>query len=350
MKARTRLVSFVGFGLVSLAACSKSQQAAPAAAAPAAPAAAAAPAGELKPAAATQAVAPSTPPAASSGEDAGKLKVKVFTASPEGFLVNATLVSGDKDAVLIDAQFQLSDAKHLAEQIKETKKHLTTIYVTHWHPDHYFGAGVLKEAFPDAKVVALPATVHEIKKTWEAKVKQWQPIFKENIPAKPLIPEPLTGTVLTVEGKSLEITGKVQGDSEDNSFVYIPTLKTVITGDIVYDGVYPWTAETTPAQRKAWAGTLDKIAELKPETVVPGHQKPDAADKPASLQFMKDYLAAYDEAISSSKTAADAQSKVKAKYNDLALDIILKIGTDAAYKKHPEHAGTTKKPEQPAKK
>ena len=67
--------------------------------------------------------------------------------------------------MLIDGQFTLADAHRLVGVILDGKKKLTTVYVTHAHPDHYFGLAVLKQAFPKAKLVALPATVAEIKKT-----------------------------------------------------------------------------------------------------------------------------------------------------------------------------------------
>ena len=154
-----------------------------------------------------------------------KLKLQVITASPEGFLVNSALLTGEKDALLIDAQFTLADAKKVVEAVKASGKNLTTVYVSHSHPDHYFGLVVLKEAFPTATFVALPKTVELIKKTWEGKVKQWKPMYKEAITDKPIIPEALTGTTLELEGEKLEITGEVQGDSEDNAFVWIPGLK-----------------------------------------------------------------------------------------------------------------------------
>jgi glyoxylase-like metal-dependent hydrolase (beta-lactamase superfamily II) len=95
-----------------------------------------------------------------------KLTATVFTGSPAGFLVDSTLVAGEKDAILIDAQFDLADAHRLVAMILESKKNLTTVYVTHFHPDHYFGLAVIQQAFPRAKLVALPAAVDEIKQTW----------------------------------------------------------------------------------------------------------------------------------------------------------------------------------------
>jgi glyoxylase-like metal-dependent hydrolase (beta-lactamase superfamily II) len=262
---------------------------------------------------------------------AGPLETKVFTASPGGFLVDSTLVTGDKDAILIDAQFDLADAHRLVAEILESKKNLTTVYITHAHPDHYFGLGVIHDAFPKAKLVALPATVREIEKTWQGKVKQWGPMYGALIPTKPLLPTALAGTKLELEGQTLEIHGGVQGDDAENSYVWIPSTKTVIAGDIVYRGVYAWTAETKPEQRKAWAKTLDDIAALHPTTVIAGHKDPKLDNSPAGLDHTKQYLAAFDAAVAASKTAAEAEQKLKAKFGDLQLDVILHIGAGAAF-------------------
>jgi glyoxylase-like metal-dependent hydrolase (beta-lactamase superfamily II) len=266
-----------------------------------------------------------TPPA-----PAPKLTLDVMTASPEGFLVTSTLVSGEKDAVLIDAQFTLADAKQVAEKVKASGKNLTTVYVTHFHPDHYFGFPAIAAEFPNAKLVALPATVTDIEKSWEQKVKQWKPMYKDAITDKPVIPQALEGTSIDVDGEKLEIVGGVQGDDENNSYVWIPSLGAAIGGDIVYDAVFPWTAETTPETRKAWSGTLDAISAKNPEIVVPGHQKPELKQDPKNLEFTKQYLKTYDEALAASKTAKDLEAKVKAQYPDVALDVILKLGAEAS--------------------
>ncbi|MCX7172150.1 MAG: MBL fold metallo-hydrolase [Proteobacteria bacterium] len=69
------------------------------------------------------------------------LTLKVFNSGKGGgggfdFSVNSAIVMGEKDAVLIDAQFTMSAAHRLVADILETGKRLTTIYITHWHPDH----------------------------------------------------------------------------------------------------------------------------------------------------------------------------------------------------------------------
>ncbi|HKO90743.1 MAG TPA: MBL fold metallo-hydrolase [Polyangiaceae bacterium] len=273
------------------------------------------------------------PPVADAAEPAApRLSLEVLTASPDGFLVTSTLITGEKEAVLIDAQFTLADAKAVAARIQATNKALTTVYVTHSHPDHYFGFPALKEAFPEAKLVALPATIADIEKTWQAKVKQWKPLYKEAITDQPIVPEPLAGNSIELEGEKLEIVGELQGDAAGNSYVWIPSLSTVVTGDLVYDQVFPWTAETTPETRTAWGATLDKLAALGAKSVVPGHQKPEQKQDPSNVQFTQGYLKAYDAALASSKTPEELQTKIKAQYPDAALDVVLKIGSEASLK------------------
>lgn len=259
------------------------------------------------------------------------LDVKVFTASPNGFLVTSTIVSGEKDAILIDAQFDLADAHRLVAELLESKKNLTTVYITHGHPDHYFGLQVIRDAFPKAKLVALPATVAEIKKTWKGKVAQWAPMYGNLIPQKPVLPTTLAGTKLTLEGQTLEVHGPVQGDDAGNSYVWIPSAKTVVAGDTVYRGVFAWTAETNPEQRKTWAKTLDEIAALKPTQVIGGHKDPKLDNSVAGIEQTRQYLTAFDAALASSKTADELEQKMKAKYKDLQLDVIVHIGAAAAF-------------------
>ena len=134
-----------------------------------------------------------------------KLTLKVHTGRGQiGYDVNSTMISGEKDMLVIDPQFSLSEAHKLAAEILESKKHLAIIYVTHPHPDHLFGLAVLKQAFPDAKIVALPATVNAAKTGWPARQKFWFPTYGNNIPGpEPVLPEELASPVLTLEGRAV---------------------------------------------------------------------------------------------------------------------------------------------------
>jgi glyoxylase-like metal-dependent hydrolase (beta-lactamase superfamily II) len=67
---------------------------------------------------------------------------------------SATLIYGERDAVLVDAFLTVEQAHAAGEWIAASSKNLTTIYITHGHGDHFFGIGALLDRFPNAKAVA----------------------------------------------------------------------------------------------------------------------------------------------------------------------------------------------------
>src|SRR5687768_11984150 len=208
-------------------------------------------------------------------EAQSKFTLKVHTGRGQvGYDVNSTMIIGERDMVVIDPQFSLSEAHKLAAEILETKKRLTTIYSTHAHPDHLFGLAVLKQAFPAAKIVALPATVNAARTGWPARQKFWFPVYGNNIPGpEPVLPDELAAPVLTLEGEEFPITGGVQGaDGPGNSFVYVPSLQAVITGDIVFDHAY--FSVPRDAARENWSQTIARITALEPRIIIPGHEGP----------------------------------------------------------------------------
>jgi glyoxylase-like metal-dependent hydrolase (beta-lactamase superfamily II) len=111
------------------------------------------------------------------------LKLDVYNPVTAGiFPVSSVLVTGKKDAILIDAQFGKSQAEKVVEKIKASGKTLTTIYISHGDPDYYFGLDTIKTAFPNAKVLAAPQTVAHIKETVEGKKAYWDPILAADAP------------------------------------------------------------------------------------------------------------------------------------------------------------------------
>jgi glyoxylase-like metal-dependent hydrolase (beta-lactamase superfamily II) len=253
-----------------------------------------------------------------------KFTLKVHTGRGQvGYDVNSTMIVGERDMVVIDPQFSLSEAHKLAAEILETKKRLTTIYSTHAHPDHLFGLAVLEQAFPEAKIVALPATVNAAKTGWPARQKFWFPVYGNNIPGpEPVLPEELATPLLTLEGEEFPITGGVQGaDGPGNSFVWVPSLKAVISGDIVFDHVY--FGVPRDAARENWLKTIGQITALEPAIVIPGHEGPGATRDLRSIEFMKKYIADWDANVARSKTAAEMRANVLKQYAGLGMEFTL---------------------------
>src|SRR5229473_8572604 len=73
--------------------------------------------------------------------------------------ISSTLISGERDAVLVDTPITVEQARTLVNWILASGKSLTTIYATHGHGDHFFGTSTVLERFPSARFVARPEVI-----------------------------------------------------------------------------------------------------------------------------------------------------------------------------------------------
>ena len=249
---------------------------------------------------------------------AAPLQVQVYHPDANAiFGVASVLVSGARDAVLVDAQFSAADARALVAQIRASGKRLTTIYVSHGDPDYYFGLDVLTQAFPQAKLLASPATVAHIRQTQAQKLQVWAPKLGADAPQRIVLPQPLHGDRLLLEGRELQIVG-LDGATPDRTFVWIPSIKTVLGGIPVVAGEHVWMADTqTPASHAQWLATLQRIQALQPQRVIPGHFVPGAAQDLAAVRFTADYIRAFDEETAKAKDAAALVAAMQQRYPQL---------------------------------
>lgn len=244
---------------------------------------------------------------------AGPLKLEVYNPGHDAiFPVSSVLVTGDKDAVLIDAQFGASQAAKVVEKIRASGKNLTTIYISHGDPDYYFGLETIHAAFPNAKIVATPQTVAHIKESAAGKLAYWGPILKTDAPSATLLPEVLQGHTLTLEGKKLEIKGDAQ---PDRSFVWIPSLQAVVGGIPLANNLHVWMADTqTPASHTGWLATLAQIQKLKPKVVVPGHYLEGPSPSLNAAKYTADYIKAFDKHTATAKDSAELIEAMKKEF------------------------------------
>lgn len=273
-------------------------------------------------------------PAASAARPA--LQLDVYTAPPEGMSVSSTLISGPTEAILVDAQFRNSDAEKVAEKIAASGKKLKAIFLTHAHPDHYFGTAVLRRRFPGVPVYMTSAALKEFKQTVAAKIKQWGLVYKDEIPTEVPAPERLPRRKLKVDGQVVQVIADLQGDSKGptNSYVWVPSASSEVAGDIVFQRTHVWLAESSPKTRKAWLAALRKLAARHPKTVVAGHKRTaESPDSPGAIAFTRDYIRAFEAAKSSSHSAEELISKMKQSYSDAGLDAILTFAANAAFPK-----------------
>jgi glyoxylase-like metal-dependent hydrolase (beta-lactamase superfamily II) len=231
-----------------------------------------------------------------------------------------SLISGEHDAVLIDAGLRNADAAKIVDWIRATGKHLTTIYITHGHGDHFFGLNTILAAFPDARAVTTAAVIPEAKAQLSPELWQfWNTVFPGQLPEHPILPDALDGDTIDLEGHELRIMTVGQSDIPTSTIVYIPSLHAVITGDVAYNGIHQWLAQTDHEQRMQWIGSVEQIEALEPEIVVASHKRPDARDDdPATiLGNTKTYVRDFDQALSESHSAQELVDKMMVLHGNL---------------------------------
>ena len=154
-----------------------------------------------------------------------------FPTDEHGFFRAPVLISGEREAILIDGGFTFPDGNALVEAIKGGGKTLTTIYVTQSDPDYYFNLAPIKAAFPEARVIAASSTIAAIESSVEKKLATWGPQLKENGPqvvADIVMPSSFDGPTLTLEGHAIEI---VAADGLANRrYVWVPSLNAILGG------------------------------------------------------------------------------------------------------------------------
>jgi len=234
------------------------------------------------------------------------LSTKVFFSDESGFEVASVIVMGKTDAVLIDAQWTLSNAHRVITEILETGKNLKTIYLSHAHPDHYFGAGVIAQAFPNARVVAIPSEADIINKQFFGKIEHWEGVIgAHNVCRATTKIEALKENYLELEGQRFEIMTKVMGDMKYNTMVWIPSIKTLVGSDVLFNQAHPFTCELTKEERAQWIKDVDKIEKLGAEVIIPGHQKPGMQFDKSSLDFTREYVVATEEELVRTDSVAE---------------------------------------------
>lgn len=266
------------------------------------------------------------------GHAAAGLSWKHFPAGENGFFRAPVLLSGATEAVLIDGGFTFPDGKTLAEAIKATGKKLTTIYVSQSDPDYYFGLKPIKDAFPDARVIAASETVAAIKGSVDKKLAVWGPQLKENGPQTlddVVIPEVFDDKTLTVDGETIEIVN-AEGLA-NRRYLFVPSLNAVFGGVMIFAGVHVWTADTpTKELRAAWIANLETIAARKPAIVVSGHMTPQSPTDLSGVEHTKAYLIAFEEELAKAKNAAALKSAMEARFPGLGMGVALDIGSKVA--------------------
>jgi len=264
---------------------------------------------------------------------AAPLDYQVIRTSVTSMHANIVLAKGEKEAVLIDVPFSRADAYRVVAEILDSGKTLKAVIITHDHPDHFFGLDVLADAFPDAKLLAAPIVVKDMTRSVPIKFARWSAQLGSNAPHRPVVPAALEGESYDLEGHKLTISGPMQGDHVRSTIVWDDETKTLIAGDVVYNGMYVWLGEHTPDRYQDWIKVLDDLAAKKPLRVIPGHTRPGVDDGVNAIAWTRDYIANFIALSKKAKTSKEMMAMLQKKYPkaiDVGFCFLLCVPTQVA--------------------
>lgn len=261
--------------------------------------------------------------------DTKTLTLDVYNAAPSSFGVTSTVVYGETEAMVIDAGFTKADALRIAAKVLDSKKELTTIFISQADPDYYFGAETLHDIFPKADIITTPAVKKVIEEKMAGKLAFWGPQMGANAPVNPIVPAAYTQSSLMVDGQTIEIRG-TKGVLAHRPYLWIPSNKAILGNVAVFGNMHLWMADAqSDASQAAWKAQLQEMLDLKPTTVVPGHMAQGTALTADNIRFSLDYINAFQTAKKDSKDSAEFIQTMTAEYPEaqgaLNLNIAAKV-------------------------
>ena len=230
----------------------------------------------------------------------------------------STLIAVNGDALLVDALLTRDEGERLAAWVRKTGRRPHAIFVTHGHADHFFGAGPVRDAFPDAALLACDQqVVDEARGQIGAKaMASWNSRFPGQLPLSPAVPALSGSPEFDLNGHTILFRTIGGADGALATIVHVPDLRTVCSGDIVYNNIHMWLWNSTPDSRKTWLASLDAVAALRPSTIITGHKDPDAPDDNATrvLNQSRRYIEDFEQALVTSGTSRELIEEMLARY------------------------------------
>jgi glyoxylase-like metal-dependent hydrolase (beta-lactamase superfamily II) len=227
----------------------------------------------------------------------------------------ATLIQGERDAVLVDAFMTVEQASALADWVESKTANLTTVYISHGHGDHWFGLGPLLERFPKARAVATAGTVAMMRVNASPEVLPlWKASFPGAIPDRIVMAQELAGNTFHLEGQELVAVELGHTDTASTTCLHVPSIGLVVAGDAAYNDVHLYLVESNPQTRQEWIRALDKIESLHPRAVVASHKRPENDDPPRIIEETRQYIRDFDRLAETTRTAQELYDRMLALY------------------------------------
>ncbi|MFI5842620.1 MBL fold metallo-hydrolase [Catenuloplanes sp. NPDC051500] len=225
---------------------------------------------------------------------AGDVRIHTFVSSFTGNnIANAThIVESRNCLVLIDGQFLVPYAKKFREYADGLGKPIDRLYLSHRHPDHWFGLGA---AFDDVPVHALSETADFIRDHGEDSLSDhWK--LGDLMPERIVVPKEVAEPgECVVDGVTYHLGKVVETEVDFHLTVKLPELGVWFAQDLLYSGTHLYLTQ----EMGHWISVLEELLTSDYELFLPGHGLP--ADKNEVARNIE-YLTAARQAVSDGLT------------------------------------------------
>jgi glyoxylase-like metal-dependent hydrolase (beta-lactamase superfamily II) len=232
--------------------------------------------------------------------------IHTFTAPEEGWLVTSHIIELPTQLFGVDAQYRLSCARQVARYAAELRKPLSRLYVTHYHPDHLFGAAEFA-----APLFALNSVADKIEAAGDRVAREErEKIGDDSPPTARRVDRRIDVGEELIDGVRIEYRRLRCAETEDALIVALPDASAIIVQDLVYNRAHAFLGER---RLDGWREALRQYRELPYVVVLPGHGMPGGK---ALYDEMIDYLDFAEGALAESDSAAQFKQLLLRQYPD----------------------------------